>query len=157
MEALMTFETWLVFGHILSAMVWVGGSLMLCLVATRARRSDDPNAVAEFTRTLTFLGPRIMLPAVLGTLLFGVWLVLRSSAWGFEQHWVQAGAGLFLLALAVGAVYMSRIGIALQRAATSGAPAAESRRLLDRWIRGYGMLLGILLLAVWDMVFKPGG
>jgi hypothetical protein len=28
--------------------------------------------------------------------------------------------------------------------------------LLDQWLLGYGMVLVVLLVAVWDMVFKPG-
>jgi hypothetical protein len=28
--------------------------------------------------------------------------------------------------------------------------------LLDQWLLGYGVVLVVLLVAVWDMVFKPG-
>jgi hypothetical protein len=28
--------------------------------------------------------------------------------------------------------------------------------LLDRWILGYRVVLVVLVVAVWDMVFKPG-
>ena len=29
-------------------------------------------------------------------------------------------------------------------------------RLLNRWLAGYSIVLAVLLIAVWDMVFKPG-
>jgi hypothetical protein len=39
---------------------------------------------------------------------------------------------------------------------SGGAAAADARPLLDRWVAGYGVVLAILVIAVWDMVFKPG-
>ena len=57
-----------------------------------------------------------------------------------------------------GAVYLSRIGTRLQRLAVSDEPTAanDGSTLLDRWLVGYGMVLVVLLIAVWDIVFKPG-
>ena len=152
----MTLHTWLVFGHVLSAMVWVGGSLMLYLVGTRARTSAEPNAVAEFSRTMSHLGPRVLMPAVLGTLVFGGWMVAESPAWSFKQPWLMIGGTLFLLALLIGAIHLSRIGIGLQRAAERPDGRAEGLALLGRWITGYRVVVVLLLVAVWDMVFKPG-
>ena len=51
--------------------------------------------------------------------------------------------------------YLSRVGIALGRA-SAAADVPALRRLVDRWLTGYGVVLLILLVAVWDMVFKPG-
>jgi uncharacterized membrane protein len=151
------FERWLLFGHILSAIVWFGGGVMLSILASRARSSSDPNAVADFARTLVFAGPRVLGPANIGTVVFGVWLVAKSGAWDFSQTWVRIGAGLFAIAFLIGAAYLGRIGVQLQRAAEgSEAVAAEPRVLLGRWILGYRVILLILLVAVWDMVFKPG-
>jgi uncharacterized membrane protein len=152
----MTLHTWLVFGHVLSAMVWVGGGLMLYMLGTRARRSAEPNAVAEFSRTLSQLGPRVLMPSVLGTLVFGVWMVLESPAWSFRQPWLMIGGTLFLLALLIGSIYLSRVGIGLQRAAERPEGRTEGTALLGRWITGYRIVVVVLLLAVWDMVFKPG-
>jgi putative copper export protein len=58
----MTLESWVRFGHILSAMVWVGGGMALSFVASRARSDDDPGAVREFGRTLTYVGPDLVAP-----------------------------------------------------------------------------------------------
>ena len=49
---------------------------------------------------------------------------------------------------------MSRVGIATGRA--DAADVEGQRRLVDRWRAGYGVVLLVLLVAVWDMVFKPG-
>ena len=107
---------------------------------------------------MSYAGNRVLLPAVVGTLGFGVWLVLENAAWDFGQLWVLLAFGLFAVAFLIGAVYLSRIGTRLQRLAVSDEPTAanDGSTLLDRWLVRYGMVLVVLLIAVWDMVFKPG-
>ena len=148
---------WLLFVHILAAMVWLGGGLTLMLVGLRARASARPEAIAEFAGALPYVGLRVLTPSIVLLLVTGVWQVLASSAWKFSQLWVIFAVGLFVIAFLVGAVYMSRVGIALARA---GANAATDRvsaaAALNRWLAGYIVVLIVLLLAVWDMVFKPG-
>lgn len=153
----MDLHAWLKFGHIVGAIVWVGGGLMLSFLAARARASSDPNAIREFGRTLSYVGLRVLTPAVLAVLLFGIWMVLDNAAWDFAQLWILIALGLFAVAFAIGVVFLSRIGIALQRSADSGHLDAEAGgALLGRWLLGYRIVLVILLVAVWDMVFKPG-
>ena len=72
----MSLDPWLRFAHIMAAMAWVGGGVVLAVLGARARRSADPQALAEFART--------MATRVHGswvgrgrTFVFGVWLVLR--------------------------------------------------------------------------------
>ena len=142
------------FGHILAAMVWLGGGLMLVFVARRARASDDPHTIGEFARSLSYLGPRVLAPAVIGVLVSGVALVLDSAAWDFAQAWVLIAIGLFAVAFLVGAVYLSRVALQIER--SGGNDATLSRSLLDRWLIGYTVVLSVLVLIAADMVFKPG-
>jgi len=154
---MMTLEPWLHLAHILGAIIWVGGGVMLSLVGVRARQSEDPSLIREFARMLSYVGLRVLTPAVVAVLVSGVWLVLAGSEWNFSQLWVLLGLGAFVLSFLIGAIYLSRIAIQLERTATGAEidlPAA--RDLLGRWIVGYGVILVILLFAVWDMVFKPG-
>ncbi len=153
----MTLEPWLHLAHILGAIIWVGGGVMLSLVGVRARQSEDPSLIKEFARMLSYVGLRVLTPAVVVVLVSGIWLVLSGSEWNFSQLWVLLGLGAFVLSFLIGAIYLSRIAIQLERTATGAEidlPAA--RDLLGRWIVGYGVILVILLFAVWDMVFKPG-
>ena len=148
--------SWLLFVHVLSAMVWLGGGLTLMVAGFRARSSSRPEAVAEFARTVPFVGLRILMPSVVLLLVTGVWQVLASSAWSFSQLWVRLALGLFILAFLVGAIYLSRVGIGLARAAADNRLASEGVALLNRWLAGYVVVLGLLVIAVWDMIFKPG-
>ena len=152
----MDMVAWLLFVHVLSAMVWLGGGLTLMVAGLRVRSSSRPEALAEFAGTVPFVGLRILMPAVVLLLVTGVWQVLASSAWNFSQLWVRLALGLFILAFLVGAIYLSRVGIGLARAAADNRLASEGVALLNRWLVGYVVVLAVLVIAVWDMIFKPG-
>src|SRR5512138_1719482 len=106
-------EPWIHFLHVLGAIIWVGGGVMLSLIGARARKSEDPRLIGEFARMLSYVGLRVLTPAVVGVLLTGLWLVLTGSEWSFTQVWVLLGLGAFIAAFLVGAVYLSRIAIQL--------------------------------------------
>jgi uncharacterized membrane protein len=103
-----TLYDWLLFLHVLAAMVWVGGGVMLAVLAARVVRDPDPGAVGRFTSSLRVLGPLVLAPATVAVLGLGIWLVVDSEAWDFGQLWVQLGLGLFVAAFLVGAVWQSR-------------------------------------------------
>lgn len=151
----MDLDSWLHVLHVLAAMVWVGGGVTLSVMALHARSSTDPRPIAAFARLLPFMGIRVLMPSVVIVLITGVWMVLAGTEFSFSQAWVRVGLGLFAAAFLVGAVYMSRIGIQLDRAAQTDSSATRLRGLLDRWIAGYAIVLLILVVAVWDMVVKP--
>ena len=82
--------------------------------------------------------------------------MFTGSEWNFTQLWVLLGLGAFIAAFLVGAVYLSRIAIQLERVATeTNVDLKTSSDLLGRWMIGYQIILVILVFAVWDMVFKP--
>jgi uncharacterized membrane protein len=146
---------WLLLLHILAAMVWVGGAVMLGAQATRVVLANDSAEVARFLRGLRVIGPTVLAPATLLVLGFGIWMVLNSAAWDFEQTWVQLALGLFVGAFLIGAAHQSRAAIDAGRAVDRG-DHPEARRQLIRWSLGYWTILALLVVAVWDMVMKPG-
>ncbi|HET7521092.1 MAG TPA: DUF2269 family protein [Candidatus Limnocylindria bacterium] len=149
----MDIAPWLLFLHIVGAVAWVGGGLMLMAVGMATLRGGDPAAASAFGRTLGWVGPRIFTPAVVLVLITGPWLVLTSSAWDFTQLWVIIGIACFVLAFAVGVGFVARTGIAMSRTDTS---PDEARALLRSWLAAYVAVVVILLIALWDMVVKPG-
>jgi uncharacterized membrane protein len=146
---------WLLVLHILAAMVWVGGAVMLGAQATRVVLADDSDEVARFLRSLRVIGPIVLAPATVLVLGFGIWMVLNSAAWDFKQEWVQLAIGLFAGAFLIGAAHQSRAAIQADRAVERG-DHPEARRQLIRWSVGYWTILVLLVVAVWDMVMKPG-
>ena len=153
--ATQTLYGWLLFLHVLAAMVWVGGGVMLAVVAARVLRDPDPGAVGRFTGSLRVLGPLVLGPATVAVLGLGIGLVVDTEAWDFGQLWVQLGLGLFAAAFLVGAVWQSRSALAATRA-TAQEDDAEARRQLRRWLAGYWLIVTLLVVAVWDMTTKPG-
>jgi uncharacterized membrane protein len=152
----MDLEPWIHFAHVSGAIVWVGGGVMLSLVGLRVRSSADWAVFGEFARLLSYVGLRVFLPAVVVVLLSGLWLVLAGSEWNITQAWVLLALGSFAVAFLIGAVYLSRSAIELERQATAANDLAAARAAIGRWLAGYAVVLLILVFALWDMVFKPG-
>jgi uncharacterized membrane protein len=148
-------DDWLLLVHILAGMVWIGGIAVLGAIGVRAVRDRDEGAPARVSATLRAIGPVVLAPAPVLLVGFGVWLVAHSPAWAFDQRWVQVGLGLFAAAFAVGAAHQSRTAIAAERAAARG-DRDEAVRQLSRWLWGTALIVALLVVAVWDMVFKPG-
>jgi uncharacterized membrane protein len=150
-----TLYDWLLFGHIVAAMVWVGGGVVLAALAVATLRGGDAQAVARFVASLRVIGPAVLAPATVTVLGLGIWLVLDNAAWDFGQAWVQVALALIAAAIVVGAAYQSRTAINAQRAIDRD-DHPEARRQLTRWTRGYVLVVALLIAAAWDMVFKPG-
>jgi uncharacterized membrane protein len=150
-----TLYDWLLFAHILAAMVWVGGAVLLMALSILTLRGRDSQAVARFVRTLPVLGPAVLAPATVGVVGFGVWLVLDSETWEFGQTWIVIALALFAVAFLTGAAFQSRSALSAERAVERGDDA-EALRQLGRWVRGYALILTLLVVIAWDMVFKPG-
>src|SRR5262245_61747184 len=137
----MTLEPRLHLAHVAGATVWVGGGLTLSLVGVRARRSGELVVLREFAQTLSYVGLRVFTPAVVVVLVSGVWLVLAGEG-SLTQPWVLLALAAFAAAFLVGAVYLSRSALQLERVVTQGrgqdADLHAARVALGRWLTGYG-------------------
>src|SRR5262249_49245894 len=111
---------------VLAAMIWVGGGVVLAVIAARVLRDPQPGAIARFTGSLRRVGPLVLAPATVAVLGLGIGLVVDTDAWDFGQLWVQLGLGLFAGAFLIGAVYQSRTALAAEPAAARG-DVAEAR------------------------------
>jgi uncharacterized membrane protein len=146
---------WLVFVHVLAAMVWLGGITVLGAFAIRILRERDPVAVGRFLASLRVIGPLALAPAPVLLLGMGIWAVADSDAWDFGQLWVQLALGLFAAAFLVGAAHQSRAALSAERASARGEHALALSHL-RRWAWGMGVIVALLVAATWVMVFKPG-
>jgi uncharacterized membrane protein len=48
---------WLLFLHIVAAIVWIGGGVILQILGARLARSRDAEGMLKFTRDIEVLGP----------------------------------------------------------------------------------------------------
>lgn len=151
-----SWQSWLLYLHVLGAMVWIGGGASLSLIGLRARRQRDRAAVTAFAHILGYVGVRAFMPSLLIVLATGLAMALDGAGWSLSRPWILIGLGLFLIAFLIGAVYLSRLGIALERTVTSPDYALnDATPMIGRWLAGYNVILLVLLAAVWDMIFKP--
>jgi uncharacterized membrane protein len=144
--ATQTLYDWLHYLHVLAAMIWVGGGVMLAVIAARVLRDSDPAAVGCFFATLRATAPFVLTPAALAVLGLGIGLVVDADSWDFGQLWVQLGVALFAAAFVIGAAWQSRTALAARHAAERGDDS-EARRQLQRWLAGYGLIVLLLVVA----------
>ena len=145
---------WLLLAHVVAATAWVGGGALMSLLAARSLR-EGPEAVGRFVSQLRVIGPRFFAPAVVLVLALGIGLVIDDSEWTFGQPWILLGLGLYAAAFIIGVIFLSRSAIRAGRASSEGNEQAAARNLRT-WIWGYRLVLLLLLVTMWDMVFKPG-
>jgi uncharacterized membrane protein len=144
---------WLLLLHILAAMFWVGGITVVGAFAVRILRTKEPGATAGFLGSLRVIGPLVLAPAPVLLLGMGIWMVAKQ--WDFGDTWISIAFALFIVAFLIGAAHQSRAAIAAEKASQAGDDATALHHL-RRWAYGMAVILVLLLVATWDMVFKPG-
>ena len=153
----MELHEWLRFVHISAAIVWVGGSVMLNAVLTRANRSQDRAAVAGLARELDWVGPLVIGPAAGVVIGVGIWLTLVEDEIAFSHTWIWSSLVLVGVSMVMGLGYFGPEGKRIGRiAAERGPEDAEYQRRMDRLLVLGRLDLLILAVVLWLMVFKPG-
>lgn len=141
--------------HVLAAIVWVGGALMLNILAALAIRSSLPGRRAEFAREAEKVGMRLFAPAGLLLVIMGFVLVEKGN-WGYHL-WVILGLVAYGLSFLTGLLFIGpesgRIGKAIE---AEGPDSATVAARIDRILLISRIELVILFLVVVDMVLKPG-
>ena len=145
----------LLFVHVLAAIAWVGGALVVLVVLEVARRSGDRAHVVKALHYDDRLGPIYYIPAVLILLGAGVGLVWEGP-WSFDDGWVLAGIGLLVAAFAVGLALFLPAGKRLNAAVAAHGPESdEAAAEVDR-IRAVAWGdFALLVAAVFVMTTKP--
>ena len=145
----------LVFVHILSAVVWVGGGVFVQVQARQTFRNGDQAAIGKYIDSLEEVSKVIFNVAPPLTLLAGIGLVVWSPAWGFSQFWVYGALALVALSIVFGAVLSGKAMGTIRDAAGSG----DGRSLaagISNLARFSAIDILVLLAILALMVFKPG-
>ena len=146
------------FLHVISAITWVGSGVYAQVLATRVLRENDPEHLGTVALDVSDMGNRLLMPASISTLLFGVLLVAYAPQWNFTDTWVLIGLGGIVATIITGAGFIGPEAKRLGTLAAEGHTPAEpevQRRI--RKIVGISRIdLVVLILVVADMVFKPG-
>jgi uncharacterized membrane protein len=145
----------LVYFHIVTATVWVGGAVYVQVLGIRVSRSDDPAELPRFARNAEAIGRLVFAPAAFVILATGV--VMTIQAWDFGQAWIAFAIGLWVVSAVAGAAYLaptSKRVVALFEA--EGPASVVGRRLIERMFLVSRLELVSFAVIIGLMVFKPG-
>jgi uncharacterized membrane protein len=141
--------------HVVVAVYWVGGGLLLTTLALRAQRSNDPNEVVSIARLAAFAGERIFAPAGLVVFLMGIAMMINTN-WGWGHFWVVAGLIGYAATFGVGVGVLSPLSKQIAASAESNGPThATTLALIDRILLVARFDVAVLVLVIVDMVTKP--
>ena len=146
----------LLFVHITAIAIWIGGGFMLALLGVRAAKagSPPPQMVIRNLEVAEWLGPHFYFPVILTTLVSGIWLVLESG-FGFGHFFVIFGLGMVVLAAAMGVFFfVPRAKILIAHITEKGVDAEAQARLAQVGMVSR-LMLGLLVLTVFVMTYKP--
>jgi uncharacterized membrane protein len=141
--------------HIVLAVFWVGGGLMLTILGLRAERSTDPMEMATLARQAAFAGEKFFAPAGVLVLLMGIAMMINTN-WGWGKFWVIAGLIGYAATFVTGIGFLSPLAKKVDELLTEKGPAApETQAAIQRILLVARVDIGVLLLVVADMVTKP--
>ncbi len=153
----MSFEEFLKWIHVLAAVAWVGGSLALLILVARAGSTQDEGLVRGLVKQSDFFGRFVFNIAGILVLAAGVWLVIESPVWDFDQAFVSIGFVGVAIGVALGMGFYpkqwAKLGQAVESESVGSASAASALRTL-RTVAA--VELAILATVIWAMVVKPG-
>jgi uncharacterized membrane protein len=144
------------FLHVLAAITWVGSTIYVQALATKVKGEGDPTRLAATAKDIADLGTRLILPASVAVLVFGVWLV-AVSPWDFTDTWVLIGLAGIAVTIVTGAGFLGPESARLSKLSGERDPAdPEIQSRIKRIFAISRIDLVVLTLVVADMVFKPG-
>jgi uncharacterized membrane protein len=148
---------WLKAVHVIAAVMWVGGSVMLTLLGLMTIAERDPIRMAQFARQVSFLGARYFPLLSLMVVGFGFWMVENGFLpWTYSMTWIQIGIAGWAASFVIGAGYLGPHASRLARLLESRPPEdAEVQSLIRRILLVARIDAVLLLFIVFDMTAKP--
>lgn len=151
-----TLYEFLLFGHLTFVAVWLGSDALMQVLGLRARAAG-PERTAAFMADVEWVGTRILTPAALLVVIFGVWMVIEEPAWEFSQFWISAGLAVFIGSFLAGVGFLGpESGRISKLIEARGAADVEVQNRIRRVLMVSRVELLFLILLVLVMVTKPG-
>jgi uncharacterized membrane protein len=148
------YQTWKAL-HVLMAIIWIGGALMIQLFAFRILVEDDDRRLATFARDVEFIGMRTFVPSSLVLVVLGFVLV-HQGHWAYH-FWVVFALVVWAASFVSGAFFLGpesgRVGKLIEE---RGGVDGEIRQRIERLLIHSRIELVLIALVAMDMVLKPG-
>jgi uncharacterized membrane protein len=154
MLAVTTYE-WFKAAHVLSVVMWVGGGVMITLLALMTIALRDPVRLAQLAKQAAFLGGTYFPPLSLMVIGFGFGLVEKGD-WGYDPAWIQIGIAGWAASFILGVGYLGPHAKQLDKLLAERSPEdAAVQELIRRILLAARFDSVLLLFITFDMVAKP--
>ncbi len=141
--------------HVTFAVLWVGGGLLLTILALIAERSGDPAEIATVARQAAMVGEKLFAPAGLIVLLMGISMMINTS-FGWGKFWVVVGLIGYALTFVTGIAVLAPLAKQITAATEKHGPShPETTALIRKILLIARVDVTVLLIVVLDMVTKP--
>lgn len=154
----MTWYELFLFVHILMTIVWVGGGIILQVLAFRVLTDGDAARTAGLAGDIEQIGNKVFAPASLLLLVSAMGLMLNgASPWDWAEPFVSLGLLVWVISFAAGIGYLGPMSGRLRQSIEETGPAsAESLRLIGNVLRYSRVELVLLVVVVFMMTVKLG-
>lgn len=142
--------------HVTSAVLWVGGGIAIAVLAGMVHRAKDDMELGYIVRRIAKLGPGYFAPLSGLTGLFGILLVVTQDAFAFREAWIGVSLLLWIISGAVGGAYLSpRARLLEEGIAKAGRVTDDLRATVDQVLMVARVDSVILLVIIFLMTVKP--
>lgn len=144
----------LLFVHVLMAIVWIGGAVTVQVMAVMIQKANDPLRMAQFARQTELIGMRLYAPASLIILIVGIFMTL--DRYNFEQLWIIMGLVGFAYSFVNGAFFLGPLsGKTGKLIEERGAEDTEVESNIRKLFLFSRIELAVLVIVVFAMTVKP--
>jgi uncharacterized membrane protein len=141
------------FLHVVFAIIWLGGALVMVILGTAAARARNDEQLVSVVRQVAWCADRVYVPASIMTLIFGLLTTWLGGLW--SELWVILGLAGIVATIFLGIVVLSPRAKKVESEHVAGGATpqaiATSREIVT--IARFDMVL--LFTVVADMVLKP--
>ena len=154
-----TWYEWFKAGHVLVAVLWVGGGATLALLGIMTIRMNDPIRLAQYGHQAGKIGERLYAPASLPTLLFGVAMMTNDFGqlvWDWDMTFIVIALVGWAVTFATGFFWIRPTVAKLTKVIEERGPTdPEAQEIIKRVLFVTRIDIVILLFIVFDMTAKP--
>lgn len=141
--------------HVTFAVIWIGGGMMLTLLAIRAQQTKEPAKLVLIAEQAAFAGEKIFAPAGMVVFLMGIAMMINTD-WGWGHFWIVAGIIGYATTFVTGVAILSPLAKKIEASGRDNGPEHPTTlALIDRIMLLVRVDMAVLLLVVADMVTKP--
>jgi uncharacterized membrane protein len=141
--------------HVLAAVIWVGGGVIMMALSIAAERSGHVDSLVQIARSEAWVGMRVYAPSSLVLLVFG-FVLTEKHDFGYGSFWIVVGmlgwAASTIAGMAFFGPQMQRLNRAIDE---RGVHDAEVQERLKRIQHAARLDVAVLVLVVIAMVMKP--